>query len=87
VKHTGAGSFIGHAVAGQPISGVSLTEQVHCECGDPECGCGGVCSALAIYEWGSVAVAAWQYLCHRCASRMVERGTAPYHGEEDDTDA
>ena len=72
-----SGSFLGRVIAGLVISGVSGQEQVWCECADPECGCQGRCRALAIYEWGSLDEEDWQYLCHRCAARMIERGTAP----------
>ena len=72
-----SGSLLGVEVAGRKFSGVALGERVHCECHDPDCGCKAECSALAVYEWGSVAEDEWQYVCLRCAQRMVERGTAP----------
>ena len=68
---------MGLVVDGLPIRGVGMREQVLCECGDEACGCDAACTALACYEWGSVDVGNWQYLCLRCASRLVERGTAP----------
>ena len=73
------GSVLGRVVGGLEIRGVTVRwEQVRCECVDRKCGCKARCKSKACYEWGSVAEAEWQYLCHRCGLRLVERGTAPY---------
>ena len=72
------GSLRGRIIGGLPVTGVSLTEGVHCECADPECAHGGGgCPALACYLWGGVEMDDWKYLCYSRAARMVERGTAP----------
>jgi hypothetical protein len=74
-----SGSLLGRVVAGLTIQGIAMRwEKVHCECADKECRCEATCRGLACYCWGSVDDGTWQYLCRRCAGRLVERGTAPY---------
>jgi hypothetical protein len=76
-------SLLGQQVDGLIITGVSMMhDRVSCECADPACRCGGICQGLAIYQWGSMAEAGLQYLCLRCAQRMVERGTGRVDREE-----
>ena len=86
---TRSGSILGRVIGGLEVHGVAMRwEGVHCECADAECGCVGACTALACYCWGGVAEGNWQYLCHRCGLRLVERGTAeagkPVEEEEED---
>jgi hypothetical protein len=78
------GSVLGRAVGGLESRGVTMRwEQVRCECVDRQCGCKARCKSKACYEWGSVDEGEWQFLCHRCCLRLVERGTPPYEKRPD----
>ena len=77
------GSLLGVEVAGQEITGLSLTEQLACECNDRDCGCAAACTAFATYTWGRVESREWQHLCRRCANRLVARGTVPDISRQD----
>jgi hypothetical protein len=83
--HDAVEAVQGKHAAGDRFRALDATDEVLCECADPECLCGAECGSAAGFEWGSVD-ADWQYLCYVCAVRLVERGTAPY-GEEAAGDA
>ena len=69
--------LIGKVVAGLEISGVSVEDDVVCECYDQDCTCSGTCTRPALYLWGGVEHDDWQYLCRTCCLRLVERGGPP----------